>query len=242
MNDLNYITNWQDVVDYVLSQYPKEACGIINMDNKFIPCDNIADNPLETFKIKSTIFLEHKVKAILHSHPHDPSKNLELDPRTPSKADMQGQIDTGVEWCIVVTEGENVTQPVWWGDRNHRPPLMDREFIHSLQDCSAFATDWLYKEYGVDLPYYPREYDWFLTGNNFIEDHYSDWGFRDVTNEPRQRGDITLYRIRSQVVNHMGVMLDENTIVHHQWGRFPKTEPYSVWEKYVTRRIRLNKI
>lgn len=236
----NYIENWQDVIDYMLAKYPEEGCGYVTKDNQFVPMENLAEDKINCFDMNSSILIEvPDIKAIIHSHTYDPNKPPEVDPRTPSKADMQGQIDTNVEWGIVVTEGENVVIPFWFGDKSHRPPLMEREFIHSTQDCFAFMADWMYKEYKVDIPTIPREYDWFLKGENYFDNQYQEWEFEDVTNEKRIRGDVVFYRIRSDVVNHIGVMVDENTVVHHLFGRLPVKEPYEIWAKYVTRKVRL---
>lgn len=245
----NYIKNWQDVVDHMLAVYPEEGCGIVTKDNIFIAYPNISEDKLHSFEISPKALIEHDVRAIIHSHPYDMNAKLEVDPRTPSKADLQGQIDTGVEWGIVVTEGENVTVPFWWGDRGHRPPLMDRDFIHSSQDCLAFMTDWMYKEYKLDLPYFARDYDWFMrytredgtehAPENHFEEQAKVWKAKDVTDKPRRRGDVVFFQIRSEVVNHCGVMLDENTVVHHLFGHMPVQEPYSVWDKYVVKRYRL---
>lgn len=236
---MNYITNWQDVVTHMLSVYPEEGCGYVSSDNVFTPCANVADDRLNTFKINPKELIGVDVKAIIHSHTYDSKKFLDHDPRIPSKQDIIGMINSGVEWGIVITEGENVTQPIWFGDRNHRPDLYDREFIHTAQDCLAFMTDWMYKEYGVDLPYHPRDFDWFEKGENHFEEQYENWGFVDVTDQPRQRGDVTFYKIRARVVNHIGVMLDEHTVGHHLFGKYPSKEPYSKHAKYCTRRIRL---
>jgi proteasome lid subunit RPN8/RPN11 len=248
----NYISNWQDVIDHMLKVYPEEGCGIVTDDNLFIAYDNIADDKLRSFSIDPMALVENKVKAIIHSHPYDPDKPPTEDPRIPSKADMQGQIDTAVEWGIVITEGENVTIPFWFGDRSHRPSLMDREFIHSSQDCLAFMTDWMYKEYNIDLPYYPRDFDWFLDytrddgtkhiPENLLEEQAQAWQAIDITSEPRKRGDVVFYKIRSPVVNHCGVMLDENTVAHHMFGRFPVQEPYAIWDKYVVKRYKLKEL
>lgn len=235
---MNYIKNWDVLVAHVLAEYPNEACGIINTKNMFIPCKNIAEDPLHTFQIESKVWAKNKVKAVIHSHPYATSKEHEVDPRSPSKADMQGQIDTDVEWGIVVTEGENVTDPVWWGNRDHRPKLMEREFIFNIQDCLAFAADWLHIEHNINLPYMPRDVWWTDTDEDYISQNFALWGFVDVTNEERRRGDVALYTIKAKVINHISIFTDNNNIVHHQFNRMPKAESFAVWNKYCNKIIR----
>lgn len=244
---MNYITNFEEVTRWMLDCYPEEGVGIVTEDNLFIGTPNIHEEKLNHFSIDPRVMEEHKVKAIIHSHTYDPNDEEAIrkmdDPRIPSETDMRGQIQTQVEWGIVICEGQHVTEPVWFGDYNHRPPLMDREFIHSIQDCLEFMKDWQFKEYGLKLPSHPRVCDWFEKSEthdvqNHFEDQYEKWGFVDVSDEPQRRGDVTFYKIRAGVVNHIGVIVEPNLVAHHLFGRYPVTEPYAIWSKYVTKRIR----
>jgi cell wall-associated NlpC family hydrolase len=152
---------------------------------------------------------------------------------------MQGQIDTDVEWAIVVTEGENVTPPTFWGDYDHRPDLFDREFIHNAQDCLAFVSDWYYKEFKIKLGLFPRDFYWFEDGKNHLEEQYKAWGFEVIPDsEPQKKGDIVMYSIQSKVTNHVGVITEPHRVAHHLYNRFPKSEPYEIWSKYITKRLR----
>ncbi len=234
----NYIKNWDECRQHILSCYPNEGGGVITTDDKFHPLKNLAEDPRQTYELRPWTLLAYDVKCLLHSHTYDPNVRLIDDPRIPSKADLQGQIDTDVEWAIVVCEGQNVTPPFFWGDYDHRPPLMEREFIHSMQDCLGFMQDWQYKHFGLKLPMFARTPNWFLEGKNHMVDQYQKWGFVDVSNQPQARGDVVFYRIQSDVVNHIGVVIEPNTVAHHLFNRFPKTEPYAVWHKYVMMRIR----
>lgn len=239
MYQTNYIANWEECVRHILECYPNEGGGIVTTDNVFHPIENISETPLTAFEFPPSELIGVDVKCILHSHPYDPDNPPGDDPRIPSKADMQGQIDTDVEWAIVVTEGENVTPPVFWGDYDHRPDLFDREFIHNVQDCLAFVSDWYYKEYGIKMGLFARDFYWFEDGKNHLEEQYKAWGFEEVSpDEPQMKGDVLMYSIQSKVINHIGVVTEPNRVAHHLYSRFPKSEPYQIWHKYVTRRVR----
>lgn len=261
----NYITNFQDCVDWMLKCYPNEGAGIVTTDNRFVAIANDAANPLNSFSFSTAAVLEtHQVKAIIHSHTYDPNDEealrVMMDPRIPSKADLTGYLElnkmasqfygkeTNIEWGIVICEGQNVTEPTWFGNYDHRPDLMDREFIHSIQDCLEFMKDWQYKEYGLKLPIFPRTYDWFMEGEledgthrpaeNHFEEQYEKWGFVDVSHLPQARGDVVFYKIRASVTNHIGVIVQPNLVAHHLYSRLPVTEPFAIWAKYNTKRIR----
>lgn len=238
----NYIKNYDAVIQHMLKCYPEEGAGVVTKSGMFIPIENIAEDKLHSFQIDPTVMETYDVRAILHSHVYDPhdieANRMMVDPRIPSLADLAGQIETDVEWGICICEGQNVTDPIWFGDYDHRPPLMDREFIHSIQDCLEFMKDWQYKEYGLKLPSQPRNFDWFEKGQNFFEDCYEAWGFVDVSDQPQARGDVVFYKIRGPVTNHIGVIVEPELVAHHLFGRFPVVEPLAVWKKYITKRIR----
>lgn len=238
MHAENYISNWQDVVSHILSCYPEEGGGIVTSDNIFHPITNVSDTPLGAFEFHPRELIGKDVKCILHSHPYDQYAPPGDDPRIPSKCDMESQIATDVEWAIVVTEGENVTQPVFWGDYTHRPPLFNREFIHNIQDCVSFMYDWQYEKFGLELPFFPRDFDWTENGEDCLEVFYPQAGFVDVSHLPPVVGDVIFYKIQCDKSNHVGVVIDENTVAHQLFGRFPKTEPMEKWQRYISRRIR----
>lgn len=239
MHAENYITNWAELTAHIIAQYPNEAGGIITHKGKFIPCSNVALDKTCSFDIAGKEYAKHesKTRAIIHSHPYDPLRPPAVDPRTPSHADLLGQIASDKEWAIVVTEGENVTIPTWFGDYKHRPPLMDREFIHSAQDCLAFVSDWMFLEYKIELPIFPRSPDWFSNGQNHLEEQYAGYGFVETDLAP-QRGDVVFFKIGGDVTNHIGVMCDSENVVHHLYDRLPKVERAAKWNKYITRRVR----
>lgn len=238
MHATNYIANWDETVEHILSCYPNEGGGFITSDNIFHPVANVSETPLTGFEFHPRELIDHDVKCILHSHPYDQHNPPLDDPRIPSKCDMEGQINTDVEWAIVVTEGENVTPPLFWGDYDHRPDLFNREFIHSIQDCVCFMYDWQYQKFGLKLPFFPRNFDWFETGEDCLEEFYPKAGFVDVSHLPPAVGDVVFYKIQAQVANHVGVVVAEHVVAHQLFGRFPKTEPMEKWERYIVKRIR----
>lgn len=63
----------EQILEYLKSKMPEEACGVIIDNNTFIPVENVSDDP------KSTFVLDHKkwteimlsssnVTGIVHSH------------------------------------------------------------------------------------------------------------------------------------------------------------------------------
>jgi len=239
----NYITNWHDVVDHITKAYPREAGGVVRMDGTFVPLTNIATNDNDCVFDNAEIRKIKDKRALIHSHVLKP--NLEYDSRTPSYIDLDTQIRLDLECGIVVTDGQNCEQPVWWGDYDHRPDLMQREFIHGIQDCLSFVADWYYINKKHKLPLFAREPGWSFGDNpkNYFIEEYKNWGFEDLpySMTDLQAGDVVFFRIQSQVVNHVGVYIGDGKVAHHLIGGLPRIDRLAVWFKHgsIDRFVRL---
>jgi proteasome lid subunit RPN8/RPN11 len=75
----------EDMNNHALRDYPREAVGIITNDFKYIPCQNISEQPLITFWLDPKALVEYdgNIWGIFHSHPGD-------DNPIPSKEDKTG--------------------------------------------------------------------------------------------------------------------------------------------------------
>lgn len=238
---MNYIKNFDELKAHILKCFPNEGGGIVTHDGVFIPLENEGQHKEIEFEISTEVWAnyEEQVRCIVHSHTYDLISALTHDPRIPSKADMIGQISTNVEWAIVVTNGEEVSEPIFWGDVKHRPPLMERDFIFNVNDCLSFMRDWQYQNVGVILPDLARDWNWNDLGENHFEVNFESWGFYDVTNEPEKVGDVVFMKIQCDVVNHIGVIEEPGVLIHHPYNRQPQRQLSKAWSKYITRRIRL---
>lgn len=67
----NYNTLILDMGNHSLSEYPKEACGIITKDLKYIPTRNISKNPKNSFIVDPLAIVENydNIYGFFHSHP-----------------------------------------------------------------------------------------------------------------------------------------------------------------------------
>jgi len=233
----------------VLAEYPNEAVAAILEDGTIIQLDNISPSPTEAFKVDSKQWIKTASNAIalLHSHTYslnDTGRRYEIDPRTPSAADMNTQRDMNIPWGIVATEGTEVSQPVWLG-LEERPPLIGRQFIHGITDCYSIVRDYYKFEYNIDLMDYPREFDWWCEGRGYIQDLYeknfANEGFYEIEREQLQPGDAILYCIRSDTSNHAAVYVGNNEVIHHLAGRMSGKETLDRWRKFETKYLRREK-
>lgn len=228
---------YSKMIDHAREEYPKEACGIV-FNNDYIPMKNIAQNPLNDFRIDAKELLKYPdYQAVYHSHPDAAAE--------PSAADIQGQIVTDVPWILssINSDGES-TKPFEWGANTVIPALIGREFRHGPSgsdgrgDCYALIKDYYKLERNVDLPEFPRNNDWWNHGESLYIDHFKEAGFKEVDEADIKDGDVFLMSINSNTPNHGGIILDGNLILHHLTGRQSRREPLGRWIKYIDRWLR----
>ena len=228
---------------HAMSEYPKESCGIVSK-GQYIPCDNLADNPLESFTISPRKILyrlkKNTLEGIIHSHPEGPEY--------PSVADMKGQIDTAVPWMVIPCYGPRCSEPFYWGSKEP-PPLMARPFRHGVTDCYSAIQDWYLQERNIELlPGPPREWGWWSKGSSLYTDNFKAAGFRRIDRSEVRRGDVLLMQIRSPTPNHGGVYVGGGKIYHHLSSlepydptRVSGVVPLGSWQRLVSHWLRYEK-
>jgi cell wall-associated NlpC family hydrolase len=224
------------IAQHSLECYPSEACGIV-VGDQYVPCDNLSETPTLTFVIDPVIVATHDVQYIVHSHTRHFGEGSNVDPRTPSIEDMQGQIDTDLPWAIVYCDGKTVTPALTFGDII-RPPLEGRKYAINVNDCLTLATDY-YALHGVQLPSIARAIDWNEQGQDLINENMAAWGFTPVRLDEAKKNDLVLFKLpRSQVSNHIGVYLGDNKVLHQLYGRLSCIEEISTFTRYIDKVVR----
>jgi len=221
-------------------EFPKESCGLI-VGDEYVRCFNYAVDPLNDFKIAPEIFVraseKGEVRAVVHSHPNGPLH--------PTRTDMQSQIDTALPWIIIPLDDERVGPPIIWGDQVPMAPLIGRQFMHGVADCYTLVRDcfrlgrdgmaaqdmpdWPYPP--IELPEFPRDDDWWNLGQNLYEDALAPLGFKPISVDQVRPGDGFLMKVRSDKLNHAGVVVGNDLILHHLPTRLSRREPAGLWAR-----------
>jgi proteasome lid subunit RPN8/RPN11 len=226
-----------DVIDaaqaHAIRQYPKEACGVVS-GGRYVPLRNVARDPLESFALPRTAWAKHApVEAVIHSH-CAPRHKL-----APSASDMAGQIETGVPWGIVITDGQTAQGPLWWGDHLLDAPLIGREFVHGVMDCYSLVRAWCWQNMGVKIPEFPRDDDWWHAGGDLYRDGFGKAGFFEIDASEVRAGDFVLMRLPStDVPHHAGIVEGLGLVCHHLPGRLSRREPLGPWRRRITHWLR----
>lgn len=223
---------------HALAEYPKEACGLV-FRGEYLPAENVAENPTETFKMQTTLALL-EAEALIHSHPLD---NL-IEPSCPSSDDMRGQISTAMPWAIIDCDGQAAKDPYIFGEHLAKEPVYDErgqvvsyEFHHGVRDCYTAIRRWYWNERGVMLPEFPRDVRWWETDENLYAHGFEKAGFEKISLRELKDGDIVFGKVGGsevKCVNHAGVYLDnpkdgKGLIYHHLPGRLARREPAGAW-------------
>lgn len=221
-----------------IAAHPKEAVFLIT-PGECRQVKNIAHDPTHTFRVDKRSMaaaIKRGLLAVVHSHPDYPD--------CPSEADMRGQINSGVRWGIVATDGKSTTPIRWWG-HGECEPLVGRGFVHGITDCYGLIRDYYALELGIDLPEYPRNWEWWRNGGDLYRTGFASAGFRRIERDEAQPGDMWLAQLRSDVPNHGGIVLENGLALHHPSARYPvdsarlsRREPIGRWLPYITHWMR----
>jgi proteasome lid subunit RPN8/RPN11 len=260
MSDLSILTDPATTVaikSHAVACYPNESCGVVTAAG-FVPLENVSPEPRKAFDCAEAA-AEYQINgtllAVVHSHPAGPRDRVA--PTFPSQADMEQQVAMDVAWGLCATEGRNCTIPWFWGTGIVRPPLLRRKFRHGPSgtdgrgDCYALIRDFYLEEWAIDLPEFPRSWDWWVTEHvrdgDLYEDNFAKAGFREIPKTEVRYGDVGLVlnpvadptgRTLPSRVIHGVINAGDGLVLHHKAGRLSLKEPLGTWNHLVKRWIR----
>jgi len=205
---------------------PMEGCGVIAA-GRFIPVDNTATEH-DTFVMDMRRFCEidskTRVEAVVHSHVY-------VAPR-PSDGDRAMCEKTGLPWLIVSWPEEifTVIEPCGW-----KAPVVGRQWAWGSHDCLGCIRDGFLEQTGIELPDFPREWLWWAKGGNDIEEQFAGAGFVRLAQDVLPRHcDVFGMQIAAPVVNHLGLFLEPDLMLHQMMGRPSVREVYGGYYRKAT--------
>jgi proteasome lid subunit RPN8/RPN11 len=204
---------------------PREACGlvlVIRGRQVYRPCRNISEDPGERFTIDRNDYRlaedDGEVLAVVHSHP--------VTPPDPSPEDRAACEASGLPWliCNPKTGAWAELEPC-----GYKAPLVGRGWVWGVQDCWTLVRDW-YAEQGTTLPDWPRP----AQASDFeaapmFEGLWEEAGFQRINPADMREGDAVLMAIGNTRLNHVGVYVGNQLLLHHLRGRLSSRDLYGGW-------------
>jgi proteasome lid subunit RPN8/RPN11 len=230
---------WKDdALKHAKAEDPRESCGllvIVKGKEKYWPCENLAVNPKDQFILNPINWAEAEDKGgeiigVIHSHP---TTSPQL-----SDADKTACEQSNLKWYVVQP---NLEKWVEYDPCGYKAPLIGRTWVWGVQDCWSLCRDYYKEELGIELVDWDRPND----PNDFIKRPMFDacfeaTGFRELKpDEDLKKGDLLLMSISSTGLNHIGVYLGQQILLHHLQNRLSSRDLLDEWLlNCVGRRIR----
>lgn len=231
------------IMAYANDNAHEEICGVVRKGSGghfFQPLPNQAVDRTLCFEMsEKAVFAGDNACAIVHSHPQGPA--------FPSQHDMVQQQASQLPWAIAIPKGHPHSGVFWFG--GDPPPLMTRGYRHGVTDCFSLIRDWFAIKRHINLPDYPRAWEWWVGGDDtskrkdgdLYRDNFAAHGFRVLDDDtPREIGDVAMMRILGSVINHAAIWVGQGLILHHLAGRdgyaphkLPREEPAERWYRYI---------
>lgn len=207
---------------------PRESCGLLTLRMgklRYRRCRNLAVSPEHMFVVDPEDWVAAEdegaeVVGIIHSHP--------VTSPEPSQADRVECEKWGLPWWIV-----NPATGAWGHCEpcGYKAPLLGRPWSWGSTDCWALVRDWYREVRGIELrdwerPIDPREFNL----RPMFEGCYSETGFRKLgADENLMPGDLIVMSIGAPTLNHIGVYVGDQQILHHLGNRLSCRDIYGGW-------------
>lgn len=214
--------NQQAFFAHAVSSMPREACAVVVIHKgreKLVTCRNISEVDSQ-FVIHPVDYMQAEkqgvIVAVVHSHVYISNR--------PSQADLVNCEATGLKWYIC-----SVPTGSWFEffPTHYRAPLVGREFSHGVLDCYSLIRDYYKDVLNIEIPDFDRDFEWWEKGQNLYLENFSKAGFFEVSLKELGEHDVVLMQIHSNVVNHGGVYIGNDTMLHHLSGRLSSREVFA---------------
>ena len=223
------------IKELAIKHYPNEmVVGVKN--KKLIELVNTHSDPTNYFSVDT----DEEFDALIHSHIIDLSETQEyyLDRRVPSKMDMITQDQLEIPFGILATDGKEATDILWFPDLER--PLLGRTYISNITDCYEMVRSYYYQTYGITLMAIPREWDFWEQEPNMVLDKYKEAGFKEVLIDDMEVGDLVVLRLPMDYINHLGVYIGDDKLIHHLHDRLSIEDSVPRWRSRIVKVLHYN--
>lgn len=221
---------------HALNTYPDPSRGLVIGESYL---------PVEVGSLDELVSLarDRGASAVVYSKPDKGAY--------PDEKEMLIQKESGIPFGVIGGNQTTMDVPYFWGDDVEIAPMIGRPFVHGIWDCYSLVRDayrlgregmaahkvnWPHNS--IILPDVPRNDGWWNAG----QDLYMEWlkpaGFIEITASMAKPGDGFLMKIRSDQLNHAGLLVSDNEILHHLPTRLSRREIGGLWFRQVQKWVR----
>lgn len=211
------------ILAHAKQEFPRECCGVIVIfkgREKYIPCTNTSEEPLESFRIHEEDYamaedMFGEISKIVHSHP--------ITNAHPSEPDLVSIEHSGIPWIIVNPVTEQFTETLPSG---YKAPLIGRVFAFGVLDCFSLIRDYYKEELNIELKDGTRSDGFWERGQDLYTERFEEWGFRKIPLADIKPNDILIMTNGTSVPIHGAVYLGDGIMLHHVQGRLSSKEVF----------------
>lgn len=210
------------IKEHALKESPNECCGFVCVNNMgqvtVLPCENIAHNKKGRFVIDPKMNLEAEkyghIAAFYHSHA---SEFLNEDQNKFSRED----IDISYEACIPALLYVHPNDTWHFHVPSTYVPfdLLGRPFVWGIWDCYSLVRDYKLIMDKVSMGYYFPPDDANTMSDFGYEKLIAKEKFKEVTFDEMRKGDVIIFKIKSDFYNHSAIYLGGNEFMHQPINR-----------------------
>jgi cell wall-associated NlpC family hydrolase len=243
-----------EILRHAVEVAPEECLGVI-YDGKYIRLENAHPEPEDYFQMSTADAKKYvgdaKLEAVVHSHPpekrivvqeavdpeEEDTETVELYARMgPSAADMRQQMAMGIPWVLAAFDPQTGQWKMFdWGDHTLDLPVLERPFVHGIEDCYTLIRKWYWQNQQIKLGDYPRDDFWWepdheedTPPDDLYMQNFAKEGFVRIHPEKPndlEIGDVFLFKLGSKQYNHGGVYTGKGLIIHHPPGKYSLPSP-----------------
>jgi proteasome lid subunit RPN8/RPN11 len=232
--------NMTKITKHFRANYPEEAVVFITKGGKVHLMENTHKSPRHFFKVdqEKALPLMDDLKAVIHSHCYDGTKDYEVSPLCPSPSDFNNQIDLGVPWAIMGVTQEDECELLWFPEPLD-VPLYGRVFMYGVLDCYHFVRSYYFQNKGITLPM-RSGYNW-TEPEHFLNSCITllEESFDDVSGAEPVLGDLLVLKDVGGAITHFAVYVGKDRVGHHYKNKVSKTDSYRLLRPFISTTYRL---
>lgn len=216
-----------DALAHAAECQPRESCGVV-AGGQYHRLENI-DTEMDSFAMDMRAYLEidkkTPIEVVVHSHVYAPP--------LPSDADRSMCEATGLPWLII-----NWPLGIWMVTEptGYKAPLVGRSFAWGCHDCWTLTRDAFEYFAGVRMPDFYLPWKFWEDDRDMVVDLFPQAGLIIVDDPEWRHCDIAAMQVwPSRVVNHLGIILSPDILLHQLGGRLSIREVYGGYYAKATR-------